>query len=382
MFLLFPVEHACEKRSTELSLKGNLVMQPEIKEVVYVKDVPKQGIFFFAGDIGGTNSNFGVFEITKKPILLFSLHAKSKDITSYPDFIAYLREYIQHKYSIEVFVGCIGAAGIISENRMTTHPTNLNISLNAHDIQQKSGMQHLLLINDFEAVGLGIELLPESSLIRINEGAVRAKAHRATIGAGTGMGKAALLWHRIHNRYIPFSSEGGHADAVGQSAEDLALFDFIRMQADHCGGPVSWEDVLSGIGIQRIYNFLGNVKEYPKTQFTQELETIRFPPDLISKYAKLDERCKDTFLVYSVLYARCAKSFVLDMLALGGMYIAGGIAAKNIEIFKNPVFMREFLLCGKHEIILKDVPVIVIADYNVSLYGAVNFMQLYNQGMV
>lgn len=357
-------------------------MLPALREVVYVSEIPKSGLFLLAGDIGGTNTNIGIFDITKRPVLLFSLHARSKEILDYAEFFAQLCPYIKQKFGIELFVACLGAAGIISENRTIAHPTNLKVIINARTIQEKAGLQQVVLINDFEAVGLGIELLPPESLITIHEGVSHPKAHKGALGAGTGLGKAALLWHRAHNRYIPFASEGGHADAVIKTAEEFALFDFIRAQKDHCGGPVSWEDILSGNGIQRIYNFLGTIQKYPITPYTHEIEKNKFPPDFISRYAHHDMRCKDTLIIYATLYARCTKSFVLDTLALGGVYIAGGIAAKNIQLFKNPIFMKEFLMCGKHESVLAKIPIIVIGDYNVSLYGAMNFMHLYNQGIL
>ena len=86
--------------------------------------------------------------------------------------------------------------------------------------------------------------------------------------------------------------------------------------------------------------------------------------------------------MYARFYARCARSFVLDVLALNGIYIAGGIASKNIELFLNPIFLQEFMQCGRQEELLRDVPIFVVADYNVSLFGAAAFMSLYDQGII
>ena len=214
----------------------------------------------------------------------------------------------------------------------------------------------------------------------INKGKNRDHAHKACIGAGTGMGKAALMWNNGAKRYIPIASEGGHSDCSGQSAADIRLFEFIKNITKQ--ETVSWENVLSGSGIQYIYQFLGTERAYPETEMSKEIAEHRFEPDKISLFSKEDLRCNDTFLLYARFYARCAKNFVLDVLALNGIYIAGGIAAKNISVFHNPVFMEEFKKNGKHSKLLSEVPVYVIADYTISLYGAFEFMRLHDQNIL
>jgi glucokinase len=231
-----------------------------------------------------------------------------------------------------------------------------------------TGLETLFLINDFEAVALGLELLPQKDIITINHGVRRKHANYGFIGAGTGLGKSVMVWHHFAGRYLPVPSEGGHADAAFYSDQECALNTFIK-EGYAC--PVSWESILSGQGIKQIYRFLGTQKEYPRTEVSQEIEGADFNPDRISFYASKDERCRDTFILYATFYARCAKNFALEVLTLDGLYIAGGIAAKNISLFFDPLFMKEFVFCGKQSKRLGDIPVFLIADYNVSLYGAV-----------
>jgi len=38
--------------------------------------------------------------------------------------------------------------------------------------------------------------------------------------------------------------------------------------------------------------------------------------------------------------------------------------------------MQEFINCGKQQELLKQVPIYVITDYNVSLYGAAEYLRL------
>jgi glucokinase len=345
------------------------------REVIYAKKI-ESGACFLAADIGGTNSNFGIMKPDGDSItLLLSLHVKSKEVTDMAEVIYDLIQYVQEKHGLTVTKACIGAAGVISENRDWAKPTNLTFEISAQKIEKKTGLPVVVLINDFEAVGFGIELLPKEDIMRIYNGTPRVYANKAVIGAGTGLGKGIMAWGEVRQTYIPVPSEGGHADFPVQNQHELDLISYIR-ESEKKTCNISWEDILSGDGIIRIYSFLGTINSYKKTRYTEEIEEGGRHPDTIFKYHKEDERCRDTFELFAKWYGRCAKDFALDALSLGGMYIAGGIAAKNKDLFTVPHFMREFINCGKQKKLLEQVPIYLILNYNVSLYGAAQYLML------
>lgn len=352
----------------------------EPREVLHSDQIDRRFPFFLAADIGGTNSNFGIFSRTpEKPILTLTLHYKSREIVDFTLFMKKVIDYVRTQYAIEITEACIGAAGIVYPHRISARPTNLSITINTNQIKKMTGIDDLFLINDFEAVALGREMVDSKDIITINKGAVyRYHANIGFIGAGTGLGKSMLVWHRDEKRYLPVSSEGGHADAVFHTSLEFALNEYIHTHYVKC--PVSWEMILSGAGIQRIYHFLGNRNNYLETEYTREIAKTDFNPDRISYYAQRDPQSKDTFNMYRTFYARVTKNFVLDSLALNGIYIAGGIASKNMALFLDPLFMKEFVRCGKQRKQLEKVPVLLITDYNVSLYGAVVAAQLRKEG--
>ena len=340
------------------------------REVMYVESIDTEGSFFLAADIGGTNSNIGVFSLkSATPLLLVSLHYKSKTIDDFAIFMKEVESYIYERYAIRCTRGCIGASGIVYPARVSVRPTNLSFWINVHAVMEVTSLKDLFLINDFEAVALGVELLHPRDLIVIQKGTYRSHANQGFIGAGTGMGKSLMVWARDNKRYFPVASEGGHADIPLYDPLENALRDYFYATYQKC--PLSWEELLSGAGIQKIYRFLGTYKNYVRTELTEEIEKYNFSPDKISFYAERDERCKDTFELYVKLYARCAKNFALEGLTLNGLYIAGGIASKNIGMFLGSLFIEEFTRCGRHSKELEMVPLFVIANYNVSLYGAV-----------
>jgi glucokinase len=351
------------------------------REVVYVSQIVSKGTFFLAADIGGTNSNFGVFSLEHDNVLLLvSLHYKSKEISDFTLLVKQVLDYIQARYAITITHSCIGAAGIVYPHRVYVKPTHLSFAINLNDILKASGLKEIFLINDFEAVALGLELVDPKSIIYLNKGTERVRANRGFIGAGTGLGASSLLWDTLANRYLPVPSEAGHTDAALYTMQEYALFDLIRQS--YSVRALSWEHILSGTGIQKIYHSLGVQKEYKVTDIKQEIADTGFDPDKISYYASQDQQCADTFLFYSILYARFAKNQALQVLSLDGMYIAGGIAAKNVSLFFNPLFLKEFICCNKHQEQLSQITVAILSDYNVSLYGAVVAAQLRRQGFL
>jgi glucokinase len=249
----------------------------------------------------------------------------------------------------------------------------LPIAIDAQEVAQSAHLDAVFLANDFEVIGYGLSRIDQKNLVTIKSGQEQLHGHKAIIGAGTGFGKCIMVWNTPLNRYVPVTSEGGHADFPPLNQRELDFVKYIQKYEDwSC--TISWEDVLSGNGIQRIYHFLRNSNH--ADTINKQVSVHGPAPDEIFKARLLDHYCWETFEWYTAFYARCAKDFALDSLALGGIYIGGGIAAKNLPLFELPAFKNEFLNCGKQQELLKQIPIHVITDYNVSLYGAAEYMQL------
>jgi glucokinase len=354
----------------------------ELREVVYVDAVPTGIECILGADIGGTNSNFGFFRPPSLKIrqagrqtglgeehleLLFSVHAKSQLVTDFTALVKQILEYVHAKYKIEVKYSAFAAAGVVSEHQDYVKPTNLPIVVDSKEILKQTHLHCAFIVNDFEVIGYGVDSIDPKDLVLVNAGVPRAQANRAIVGAGTGFGKCIMIWDRQLGRHIPSASEGGHADFAPYNLLEMDLVNYIKKERQgNCA--VSWEDLLSGDGIRLIYCFF--------RARAQDESAAHQPPqaDDIFKARKQDAHAYATFKLYAKIYARCAKNFALDALALGGVYIAGGIAAKNLPLFEKDIFMTSFINCGKQQELLKEVPIYVITDYNVSLYGVAEYM--------
>lgn len=342
-------------------------------QIVYKDTIPNSIEVVLVGDVGGTNSNFGIFQcIDNKNVLLTSLHFKSQQITHFTVVIEQILTHLKTQYNFSVSTICLGAAGVVSQTRDYCKPTNLPIAIDAKEIGARTNVPCVFIVNDFEVIGYGLTGINQKDLVLINKGKSQEDANKAIVGAGTGLGKCIMFWEVDRKMYVPVASEGGHADAVVQCDIEYELVRFLqKLHGNSCA--ISWEDVLSGKGIQNMYKFFlaRNTNEHASAQLVQGLM-----PDEIFNSRHLDTHAWNTFELYAKFYARCIKNFALDALARGGVYIAGGIAAKNLQLFEQKIFLDEFINCGKQQELLKNIPIYVITDYNISLYGAAEYVRI------
>ena len=332
--------------------------------------------YVLGADIGGTNTNLGIAGVKdSRAILLFSLNFKSNKLDSLNPAVETILTYAKNNYNIEVDFACIGAAGVVSPANDFAQLTNVSWNISSKELTEKTTLKSAFIINDFQSIGYGVNLLDPDNIkdifqVRSKKSNIKSStATKAILGAGTGLGKSILAYNEHFNAYIPIPSEGGHGDLPVQTDLEMELVSFIK-KLRGISQPLTYEEVLSGRGLENIFLFLKSSQKFIDTQYTKEIENANDKPPLISKYRELDETCKETFRFFTRFYARCAKNFVLESMSLGGLYIAGGIAAKNKELFGSPEFYKEFENAYLRRDILEEIPIYIIVNYDVSLYGA------------
>jgi len=325
--------------------------------------------FILGGDIGGTNTNLGIFGIKNNvSALLLSFHFKSKELKGLHYAVNEALDYFQKNFKIKIMNSCFAVAGVLAPNKESAQMTNSKWNVSKKILSKKSILKKIILINDFEAVGYGINMLARKDIIQIKKAKKIPKAQILVIGAGTGLGKTTLVYNERDKSYAPLPSEAGHSDFPAQSKKEFGLVNSIkkRMKAK---ANVSYEMVLSGQGLVNIYLYLRTAEKFKETIYTKEIDNSKNQPELISAYKQIDETCKKTFEIFKNIFAKFAGNFAVDALAYSGLYIAGGIAVKNIEMFDN-TFINIFEKNYKVAYVLKRIPIYLIKNYNVGLLGA------------
>ncbi len=315
--------------------------------------------FVLGGDIGGTNTALGVAGVEGNKInLLFSMHFKTQRLVSPVTAIKEILDYAKEKFDIGVTHACIAGAGPVSSKHDFCKLTNTSVTIDAKEIMKKTSLGSVFIINDFEAIGYGVNLL----------GTKPVRETKAVFGPGTGLGKCILVYDSLCDAYVPISSEGGHSHFPVENEFELELINSIRKTKRI--KQVGYEDIVSGPGIEHIYRFLQAKKGFKRTKYTMEIDGAREKAPLIARYKSKDLTCREAFKLFTKFCGRGAKDFALNVLAKGGLYIAGGVAFKNPEIFKSRVFKEEFVNSPKQKNLLNKIPVHVISEPNIGLLGA------------
>jgi glucokinase len=318
---------------------------------------------FLAGDIGGTKTNLAVYNYDADERLVEKKAGSfpSRDHGALGDII---RKFLGDELKT-IRVACFGVAGPVKNGRVQV--TNLPWVVDAAALQADLGFQKVSLLNDLEANAYGIKtLLPHETLSLNPKADVRQVGNRALIAAGTGLGEAGLPWDGVSHR--PFASEGGHASFAPTDAIGDELLSFLRKELGH----VSWERVLSGKGMTNLYKFFRQRSGQAEPAWlTEQLRT----GDLgaVVSHAGLtgqDQVCANTIDCFIRNYGAEAGNLALKMLALGGVYIGGGIAPKMREKMQSPLFLDAFLHKGRLSPVLESMPVYLILNEKTALQGA------------
>lgn len=301
---------------------------------------------YLAGDIGGTKTHLAFYDDSSDECI------KEKKFPSkdYSDLSEIVKEFLSSDDKVDV--ACFGIAGPIKDG--VCKATNLPWVIDAAKMSKNRGIAHVFLINDLEANAYGIKTLSDDELFVLNEGSPGAKGNQALISAGTGLGEVGIFFDG--SEHTPFASEGGHADFSPRNEEEVKLLYFLQKKFGH----VSYERVLSGPGLGNIYEYLAQKEMSPK-EITKHALNGTSP-----------EAVKTLEWFVSFYGSECANS-ALKFMALGGVYLGGGIAPKILPEIKKGGFMKAFTSKGRFEALLSGIPVRIVLNENTALLGAKYF---------
>ncbi len=313
-----------------------------------------------AGDIGGTKTILALFEPDRLTTPVAEETFPSRAHASFDEIV----EAFVSRHRPQVSLAGVGVAGPVKNGRCEA--TNLPWVVDSRDLARDLGIARAFLLNDLEAYAHGISLLRPDDVLELNAGAPGAQGNRAVIAAGTGLGEAGLFWDGT--TWHPFGSEGGHADFAPRDELEIDLLRFLLREHDR----VSWERLVSGLGIVNVYRFFKETGREEEPAWLAEAMRAGDPGALISAHAQ-DGRsrlCARTLELFMALYGAEAGDLALKVMARGGVYVGGGIAPKNLDAMRAGGFMARFTSKGRMTAILEAMPVRVILNQRTGLLGA------------
>lgn len=323
-----------------------------------------------AGDVGGTKVHLALYDFTKGRLHEVRDHKfPAHEFASLDEVVRQFIAMAEVK-SQDIIAACFGCPGPVREGRLKL--TNLPWTLDTRELQQLLAIRHIFLINDLEANGYGIPELAPDQIFTLHPGDPDAEGHRGLIAAGTGLGEALLIWDGKIHRPIP--SEGGHCDFAARTDREIALLQYLRQSVN---GRVSFERVVSGIGIKNIYAYLRDVEKLDEPQWLKDRLAAEDPNAVIGQCAEdgSSSICFETLKIFAAAYGAEAGNIALKVLAMGGIYLGGGIAPKILKTLQNGSFTQAFLDKGRLSALLQSIPVRVILDDTCALLGAAAYAE-------
>jgi glucokinase len=319
-----------------------------------------------AGDIGGTKT---LLQLSRSgPGGLEVLHEKRYASAEYGEFLALASQFVEESFQltqVRPSKACFGVAGPVDGRLAKT--TNLPWTLDADALEAALRIERVRLINDFQSVGYGVDALKAEDIVTLQQGVEKPRGTRVIIGAGTGLGQAFLVWQGEH--YEVVASEGGHSDFAQTDDDQVELYRYLRRRYRWA----TWERAVSGQGLVNIFEFLVERGRAPLSTPLQQAMRDEDRAAVISRFGMQgqDPTAAKALQIFVKLYGAQAGNLALTGLATGGVYLAGGVAAKIIDKLADGTFMGAFV--DKEERmqpLLKAMPVRVIVNPKVGLLGS------------
>jgi glucokinase len=316
-----------------------------------------------AGDIGGTKTVLALFD--EAPEGLSLSHEATFPSKSAATLEALALGFLDERHRPPVRAACLGVAGAVVAGHVKA--TNLPWEIDEASLAATLGIPRVRLLNDLEAAAHGVLAARPETFLTLQTGLSREQpATMALIAAGTGLGEAIIPWDGTRHHVL--ASEGGHVDFAPRSELEAQLWEFLRREFGH----VSYERVLSGPGFFNVYRFLRFHRKLDEPAWLTAQIAAGDPTAAVSQaaLARLDPVCVEALSLCVTIYGAEAGNLALKALAVGGVYVGGGIAPKILELFREGPFMSGFLNKGRLTDLMRTIPVHLVRDPRAPLLGA------------
>lgn len=168
----------------------------------------------------------------------------------------------------------------------------------------------------------------------------------------------AAAVYRLGDRTLVPPSEAGHVSLPAQNADELRLLDWIARKH----GTPGFEDVLSGRGFERVYEWLCD-----EAGVTAPLDAGGIMQAVNDGSNKIAE---DTARVFIRMLGRAAGNLALVHLPFGGIYLIGGVARHFAPHLLRLGFQEAFYDKGRLSEFMEQFPVHLVDDDYAALTGS------------
>lgn len=324
--------------------------------------MPQSPALILAGDLGGTNFRVAVFRDDAEMSRLHFAKFHSADHSSIEEMVGLFLKDLALESSIRT--ACFGVPGPNIAGIVTASNLGWKIEINA--LSKLIGVPRVEVLNDLESTAYGLSALLQTDLAPLQAGSGSHAGNQCVIAPGTGLGEAGLFWDGT--RHTPWACEGGHADFAPTDELQHDLLTFLRREY----GSVSFERVVSGMGIANIYRFLRDTGRGVETPAVAREIMEQDAAAVIDRHAADGScpLCRSTMDLFVRALGAEASNLALKTMSTGGVFLGGGIPPKILPLLRRPLFLESFLNKGRLRSLLETMPINVVLNDETALLGS------------
>jgi glucokinase len=314
-----------------------------------------------AGDIGGTKTALALFDKRERGLALVREDTLSS--RGYASLEGAIEQFLAAGPRPSIEAVCLGVAGPVVDGRCVA--TNLPWIIDERVLTTAIPARRVKLLNDLEVAAHGVLALPEDELRTLQAGTPR-RGHLVLIAAGTGLGEALIV--QDGERRLVIASEGGHADFAPRNDLEEELLRFLRKEF----GRVSFERILSGPGLFNVYRFLRDTGWAKEPAEVAERMRAGDPSAVVTEMALAgrDPMCAKALDIFVSVYGAEAGNLALKAMAVGGVFVGGGIAPRILPRLTGGAFVTAFRDKGRLAALMEAIPIHVALNPRAPLLGA------------
>jgi glucokinase len=324
--------------------------------------MPEAPALILAGDLGGTNFRVAVFRDDAEMTRLHFAKFHSADHSSVEEMVGLFVKDLTLESPLRT--ACFGVPGPNIAGIVTA--SNLGWKIEINSLPKLIGIPRVEVLNDLESTAYGLSALLQTDLAPLQAGSGSHAGNQCVIAPGTGLGEAGLFWDGT--RHTPWACEGGHADFAPTDELQHDLLTFLRREY----GSVSFERVVSGMGIANIYRFLRDTGRGVETPTVASEIIEQDAAAVIDKHASDGScpLCRSTMDLFVRALGAEASNLALKTMATGGVFLGGGIPPKILPLLRRPLFLESFLNKGRLRPLLETMPINVVLNDETALLGS------------
>lgn len=324
--------------------------------------MPQSPALILAGDLGGTNFRVAVFRDDAEMSRLHFAKFHSADHSSIEEMVGLFLKDLTLESPLRT--ACFGVPGPNIAGIVTASNLGWKIEINA--LPKLIGVPRVEVLNDLESTAYGLSALLQTDLAPLQAGSGSHAGNQCVIAPGTGLGEAGLFWDGT--RHTPWACEGGHADFAPTDELQHDLLTFLRREY----GSVSFERVVSGMGIANIYRFLRDTGRGVETPVVAREIMEQDAAAVIDRHAADGScpLCRSTMDLFVRALGAEASNLALKTMSIGGVFLGGGIPPKILPLLRRPLFLESFLNKGRLRSLLETMPINVVLNDETALLGS------------